>query len=138
MGRHTRERLVKKTPDNIYFGPPKDASYVHLTIAEFEAMRLKHFLNLNQKAAAENLNVSQPTFSRILDNAHRRITQALYEGRNIAIHGGNIKYKDDFKGFGCLKCEFEWPDKKASRDTNGQKCPKCSSNDIFLLVKEPL
>ncbi len=138
MGRHTRERLVKKTPNNLYFGAPKDDSAVHLTIAEFEAMRLKHFLNLNQKAAAASLNVSQPTFSRILDNAHRRITQALYEGKKIAIHGGNIRFKDDFKGFGCQKCEFEWVDGKASKNTNGKKCPNCSSNDIFLLVKEPL
>jgi len=138
MGRKTRERLIKTPPNNFYFNPPKDSNYITLTVAEFEAMRLKHYLNLNQQEAAENLHVSQPTFSRILENAHARVTQALYEGKNIAIFGGNVKFKEDFKGYGCLACDSEWKDEKASRKLNKTTCPKCNSTEVFFLLKEPL
>jgi len=138
MGRKTRMRLVKQTPNNFYFQPLKDEDAIILTIAEFEAMRLKHYINLNQKDAAEKIGVSQPTFSRILENGHRRMTQALIEGKSIRIFGGNVNYKKGFNGYGCLACNNEWEDESASKDEKGVKCPKCESTEVYHLIKEPL
>ncbi|MFX1410546.1 MAG: DUF134 domain-containing protein [Promethearchaeota archaeon] len=142
MGRRTRMRFVKRTPDNLYFTEVGESTssteqFVILTIAEFEAMRLKHYVNLNQKEAADKMGVSQPTFSRILENAHQKTTQALMEGKEIRVYGGNINIKQGFIGYGCLNCNEEWEDENASKDKK-VNCPKCESEKVYYLVREPL
>jgi predicted DNA-binding protein (UPF0251 family)/DNA-directed RNA polymerase subunit RPC12/RpoP len=141
MGRRTRMRFVKNPPSNFYFirrieDPLYEASVV-LTVAEFEAMRLKHYISLTQKDSADKMGVSQPTFSRILESAHQKVTQAFVEGKNINIFGGNVNLKKPFLGYGCLKCEHEWEDPQASQDSK-TTCPECGSNDVYFLVKNPL
>jgi len=137
MGRHTRLRQVKYPPHNFYFQSEDDNSSVGLNIAEFEALRLKHYISLTQKSSADTMGVSQPTFSRILEKAHEKITQALIEGKNIRVYGGKINYKQDYKGYGCLNCDEEWEDELASKDHN-INCPKCKSKRVYFLVREPL
>lgn len=139
MGRRTRKRYVKQTPGNFYFtrdvqGPEET---VELTIAEFEAMRLKHYVNLNQKEAADKMGVSQPTFSRILDASHNKMTKALMEGKQIRVVGGNIQIKKGFTGYGCLNCDNEWKDENASKDKKAT-CPNCGSSNVYFLVREPI
>jgi len=139
MGRRTRGRWVKRTPSNFYFNeaPSSLDTAVILGIAEFEAMRLKHYLDLNQKEAADMMGVSQPTFSRILEEAHKKTTQALIEGKAIRVSGGNINFKKGFIGYGCLECGAEWEDETASKEKRVE-CPKCSSKSVYYLVKEPI
>ena len=137
MGRRARQRWVKYPPDNVYFsrdGRNIEDSIV-LTVSEFEAMRLKHYVNFNQKDAAEKMGVSQPTFSRMLERAHQKVTQALYEGKSIHVHGGNIDYKTSFTGYGCLSCNNEWEDAQASKERIVE-CPKCESKKVYYLVRE--
>ena len=141
MGRRTRMRYVKSTPNNFYFQSegkaPLLVDFVGLTVAEFEAMRLKHYISLNQKESAEKMGVSQPTFSRILDKAHQKITTALIEGKDIRVHGGNINFKRGFKGYGFLARSGEREDETASQERK-TNCPKCESEKIYYLVREPL
>ena len=141
MGRQTSMRYVKNPPSNFYFPSesedPTVDDFVGLTIAEFEAMRLKHYISLNQKESAENMSVSQPTFSRILDKAHQKITQALIEGKDIRVYGGNINLKKGFKGYGCLNCDEEWKDDLATKERK-VNCPNCDSKKVYYLVREPL
>ena len=141
MGRRTSMRFVKNPPDNFYFKEgledPSIDKYLTLTIAEFEAMRLKHYMRFPQKDASSKMGVSQPTFSRILESAHQKVTQALIEGKNIRVYGGNIQYKERFIGYGCLKCNNEWSDESASK-TKKVNCPKCESDKVYFLVKEPI
>jgi len=115
MGRRTRRRWVFKPPNNKYFvgTQPQMENCIILTLAEFEAMRLKHYNNLNQERAADSMGISQPTFSRILDISHQKITQALIEGKTIRVHGGNIDYKVSFIGYGCMNCDHTWEDVSA-------------------------
>jgi predicted DNA-binding protein (UPF0251 family) len=134
-------RYVKNPPKNFYFiqridDPLYEASVV-LTVAEFEAMRLKHYVSLTQKDSADKMGVSQPTFSRILESAHQKVTQAFVEGKNLYVFGGNINLKKRFRGYGCLNCDHEWSDPEASHDRKS-KCPKCNSDDVYYLVKNPL
>ena len=137
MGRHTRLRQVKKPPHNFYFESENDNSSVGLNIAEFEALRLKHYISLTQKSSADTMGVSQPTFSRILEKAHEKITQALIEGKDIRVYGGTINLKQDYRGYGCLNCDEEWKDELASKDRN-VNCPNCKSKKVYFLVREPL
>jgi len=141
MGRRTSKRFVKSPPNNFYFPSetedPLVEDFIGLTIAEFEAMRLKHYISLNKKDSAENMSVSQPTFSRILDKAHQKITQAFIEGKYIRVYGGNINLKKGFKGYGCLNCDEEWEDELATKERK-ISCPKCKAKKVYYLVREPL
>ena len=141
MGRQTSTRYVKNPPHNFYFPSetedPLVNNYIGLTIAEFEAMRLKHYIELNQKDSAENMSVSQPTFSRILEKAHKKITQALIEGKEIRVYGGNIEPKKTFIGYGCLNCDEEWEDMLATKERK-VNCPNCDSKKVYYLIREPL
>ncbi|MFW9896097.1 MAG: DUF134 domain-containing protein [Candidatus Thorarchaeota archaeon] len=136
MGRRRHRRWVSQTPNNFYFSsePPSENSIV-LTIAEFEAMRLKHYLGFNQRLAAEKMGVSQPTFFRILKNAHRKTTIALIEGKSIKIFGGNFDIKPKFMGYECVDCQYEWEDPEASRDRK-VTCVRCNSKNVYFLVRE--
>ena len=137
MGRRRGRRWVYQTPRNLYFTnqPLKAENTVILTIAEFEAMRLRHCAGLNQKASAEKMGVSQPTLSRILESAHRKNTLALLEGKIIKVYGGNFDYKVKFVGYGCLDCNHEWKDADATKNRK-VKCVNCNSENVFYLVKE--
>lgn len=113
--------------------PLQTANAVQLTIAELEGLRLKHFVGLVQKEAAKRMHVSQSTFSRILDSAHTKITQALVEGRAVRIEGGS--YRKIFRGFGCLACGHEWETKDTSEDRSATACPACQSTQVYKLSK---
>ncbi|MFX0036581.1 MAG: DUF134 domain-containing protein [Candidatus Hermodarchaeota archaeon] len=137
MGRRRGRRWVYHTPKNLYFAhqPPTAEDTVILTIAEFEAMRLKHYIGLNQKDAAEKMGISQPTFSRILEEAHRKNTVALIEGKPIRVYGGDVDYRRSFVGYGCQDCNHEWEDPTASKEKK-VNCIKCNSNNVYHLIKE--
>jgi len=141
MGRPQRIRYVEKVPDFTYFKPQSNSfqkgSEVILTIAEFEALRLKHQEGKTQIECAKLMNVSQPTFSRILDLAHKKITEALADGKSIRIEGGPIRIKKIFIRYECLDCLNEWVCEYPS-ETNKKftLCPKCKSNKLYFLKKE--
>ena len=71
--------------------PLAELSEVMLTIGEFEAIRLKDKLGLDQKEAAEKMKISQPTFHRTLESARKKIADAIINGKAIRIHGGEFK-----------------------------------------------
>jgi predicted DNA-binding protein (UPF0251 family) len=61
---------------------------VSLTVDEFEAIRLADLEGLYQADAAEKMNVSRQTLGRILESAHKKIADALVNGKALAIEGG--------------------------------------------------
>ena len=56
-----------------------------LTPDEIEAIRLADFEGLYQEEAANQMEVSRPTFGRILSNARKKIATALILGKAIEI-----------------------------------------------------
>ena len=60
-----------------------------MKVEELESIRLKDHLRLSQEEAAERMGISQPTFHRIVSEAHRKIAEAFVEGKAIRIEGGN-------------------------------------------------
>jgi predicted DNA-binding protein (UPF0251 family) len=62
-----------------------------LTVDELEAIRLADLEGLYQEQAAEKMNVSRQTFGRILESAHKKIADALVNGKALSIQGGAIK-----------------------------------------------
>jgi predicted DNA-binding protein (UPF0251 family) len=92
MPRPRRMRRVRFGPNADYFKPRgvpvSDLDIVDLKIEELEAIRLKDYDDIDQIEAAKKMDVSQPTFHRILEEARRKIAKALVEGNAIKIHGG--------------------------------------------------
>jgi uncharacterized protein len=70
--------------------PGQEAGEVLMTLDEFEAIRLADSERLHQQEAAARMNVSRPTFGRILDAAHGKIAAALIRGESLRIEGGPI------------------------------------------------
>jgi predicted DNA-binding protein (UPF0251 family) len=62
-----------------------------LTVDELEAIRLADLQGLYQEQAAEKMNVSRQTFGRILESAHKKIADALVNGKALSIQGGSIE-----------------------------------------------
>jgi len=62
-----------------------------LTVDEYEAIRLKDLEGLEQEEAAKKMNISQPTFHRLLSSARKKITDAIVNGKAIKIEGGDYK-----------------------------------------------
>ncbi len=88
-----RKRRIEGRPQFERFGPHSSQSTgeIHLTLGEYEALRLKDHLGFDQEKAAEKMNVSQPTFHRILRAGRKKSAMALAEGKDLLIQGGDIQ-----------------------------------------------
>jgi len=65
--------------------------HVNLTIDELEAIRLADLQGLYQQQAAEKMNISRQTLGRILESAHKKIADALVNGKALSIEGGPVE-----------------------------------------------
>jgi predicted DNA-binding protein (UPF0251 family) len=71
--------------------PVRELDEVVMTLDEYEAMRLADLDGLYQERAAEQMNISRPTFSRIIESAHMKMADALVHGKALRIEGGPVK-----------------------------------------------
>ena len=130
MVRPKKYRYVGKEPIIDYFKPRgipiKDLQEINLTKEEYESVRLKEIENYDQKKCAELMNVSQPTYSRILDSARKKIADAIINGKALKIEGGVFKLVK--RNFNCFKCTYDWEIKFGIG--RPQICPKCKSSQI--------
>jgi len=65
--------------------PRGDELPIQLEPAELEALRLVDLEDLSQEEAGKRMGVSRGTVWRLLQEARRKVTQALVEGRPIRI-----------------------------------------------------
>ena len=155
-----RPRLFRRVgllPNITYFKPAgirlRELSEVILNVDEFEAVRLKDLEEMDQEQAAKKMNISQPTFHRLVISARKKIADALVNGKAIRIEGGMYKMVQSIQpgmgrgrgrgmGFGgrgrmggpfaagpggickCTKCSYEEPQVRG-QPCMSKKCPKC-------------
>lgn len=108
MAREKVQRELSLKLHSKYFGP-KDVEpeeTIVLLHEEIEAIQLMNILNMYQEEAAQKMNVSRPTFTRILKNARRKIAMALIYGYNLKIH----EVKNDFYVAVCSSSKTELKD----------------------------
>ena len=94
--------------------PVRDLEEVVLTLDEFEAIRLADLNGLYQEPAASRMNISRPTFSRLIESARRKVAEALVHGKVLRIEGGPI-LPDPHRR--CAECSEEWE--------GSGVCPRC-------------
>lgn len=75
---------------------------VTLLFEEYEALRLTDYEGMTQEQAAEKMQVSRPTFTRIYEQARKTIAKAFVEGSAIIIQGGDVQF--DKKWYRCRTC----------------------------------
>ncbi len=145
-------RRIGFEPSIVYFKPAgvpiARLKEVVLAFEELEAVRLKDLLQMEQREAAERMNISQPTFHRLLLEARKKVADAIVNGKAIRIEGGIYKMVQPTRrgmargrggaggkgmGFGgpplecvCPKCGTQSP-KARGRPCIQQKCPKCGT-----------
>jgi len=100
-----------------------------LSVEELEAVRLKDLEGLEQEECAERMQVSRPTFQRVLVSAREKIARALVEGAAIRVEGGN--YRVAKREFRCRACgrEFEVPFGTGQRGVE-ITCPRCGAGEV--------
>lgn len=121
-------RRVGFQPGYNYFRPrgiPIDKlEEVILTLDELEAIRLADFNRMYQEQAAKCMNVSRPTFGRIIDSAHNKIADALVNGKILKIESG-ITELAETKRYECSDCNtiIDVPE----QSPNITHCPICGN-----------
>ena len=104
MPRPRLRRRVWFEPNVTYFKPAGvrmiDLEESILAVEEFEAVRLKDLGGLDEETAAKKMNISQPTFNRLVTSARKKISDAIVNGKAIKIEGGVYKMMGRGMGFG--------------------------------------
>jgi predicted DNA-binding protein (UPF0251 family) len=139
MGRPPKERRVEQLPPVTHYKPAgvplRTLEEVILTIEEMEAIRLADIEQLGQGAAAERMEVSRPTFNRIVNTAHQKIAVALWQGHALRVDGGNFRIahhcQTGMRHFTCQTCGHKW----ALPHGTGQRChdltcPACQASTV--------
>ncbi|MGQ7870338.1 DUF134 domain-containing protein [Sunxiuqinia sp. sy24] len=129
MPRKKRQRRLLAPPSVkgfSVFGPKNRAEQVVLFFEEYESIKLLDYDNLTQEEAAVCMDVSRPTLTRIYESARNKVAQAMVEGKDLLIRGGNFQFDEHW--YRCNACSAKF--NMASADEN---CPICHSPEIISL-----
>ncbi|AAW40499.1 MAG: DUF134 domain-containing protein [Dehalococcoides mccartyi] len=92
MPRPYKCRRISEIPKVAYYKPAGIPLSLleenQLSTEEAEALRLKDLLGLEQAEAARQMNISRPTFQRMLYSARYKVADALLKGKALRIEGG--------------------------------------------------
>lgn len=136
MGRPHKERRVEQLPPVTHYKPAgvplRLLEEITLTIEEMEAIRLADIEQLDQGAAAERMEISRPTFHRIVNTAHQKIASALWEGHALRVDGGNFRIahrcQTSLRHFTCQTCGHKWNlPRGTGQRCQDLQCPACQA-----------
>jgi len=110
--------------------PSRALESIVLTVDEYEAIRLADHLGLEHQAAAECMHISRPTFTRLIEQARRKVATALVEGKELIIEGGNVDFVNTLAH--CHDCgeTIQKPINEAI-----ENCPECGSENVEDLAQ---
>ncbi len=94
-----------------------------LSVEEIEAIRLKDREGLEQEECAGRMQVSRPTFQRILAGARSKLAEAIIEGKAIKVEGGN--YRIAAGQFVCSRCRGSIETACQRGRRRSMVCPQC-------------
>lgn len=135
MARPTKWRKIEHIPTMPYFVPTEqgvdELAENIIKLEELEAIRLKDLEGLEQAECAKLMEVSRPTFQRILLSAREKIADSLINGKMVHVEGGN--FTRNICPIRCGNCGGEWKESFENIEAikNGKYiCPKCGSDQI--------
>jgi uncharacterized protein len=133
MARPQKDRLIKEPPLFSEFKPAgipgRLVEKVILTIDEYEAFRLSDNLAMSQEEAADEMEISRPTFTRLIESARKKISELIINGKMLVIEGGNIHFRQNL-----IKCRGCGHLFNIDIEENIRKCPICDSDELINLA----
>jgi len=130
MVKPRKKRNVLYPPRTLYFKPHgvpvNNLQDVIITIDEYEAVRLADYKQLKQEEAAKKMNISRPTFTRLIDSARKKVAEAIINGKAIRIEGGSFIFLRN--RIRCLSCGNIW--EMEGIPNPNLTCPNCSSTNL--------
>ncbi len=133
MPRPKNDRIVNEPPLYTEFKPIGVAGIslkqILLSLDEYEALRLADYRGLSQEEAADEMNISRSTFSRLVEQARKKIADFLVHGKLLTIDGGNIHFRNNI--IRCLDCGYMF---KTNISVPLQNCPDCDSKNLLNLA----
>jgi predicted DNA-binding protein (UPF0251 family) len=135
VARPAKPRFVTEEPFVDFFKPRgiplRELERECLSVEELEALKLVDIECLYQEDAAERMEISRPTFQRVLKSARGKVARCLAEGKALGIEGGNYVIAGEGKTFECLSCEHSWEEPFGSGARACETtCPECGKMTV--------
>ena len=129
MPRPLKMRSVRRPPLYAGFKPTgvqaRHLQDQHLSLDEFEAIRLADFEGLDHHEAAGRMEISRSTFSRLVERARHKVARFLIEGRHLKIDGGAVHFRGNL-----LRCADCGHVVQTAFDVATGSCPECGSTRL--------
>jgi len=104
-----------------------------LGLDEYEALRLVDYLGLEHREAAVEMEISRPTFTRLLEKARNKLSRFLVEGRHLIIGGGQVHFRDNM--IKCQDCGHMFKTNMGGPlPEELTSCPSCGSSKLVDLA----
>lgn len=130
MGRQIKTRSVESPPRFFRFTAEdaptdKPQQQVQLHLDEYEALRLSDNLGYDHGEASRIMDISRPTFTRLLNRARAKMARFLTDGGELEITGGEVLFAADV--YCCRICfrPFRWT------GSGAPVCPRCRSDEVL-------
>lgn len=136
MVRPKRKRWVGSPPRYNNFKPAgvkqRELGKVILSLDELESIRLADLQGMEHVEAADTMEISRPTFTKLLKVAHEKVAEALIEGKMLIFEGGPVHFRRNVlhctECGSYFKCDFQ--------ETDNLKCPNCGSDAVNSLAEQ--
>lgn len=135
MPRPPKVRSVQGGPQATYFKPrgipARTLQTVVLGLDELEAIRLADLEGLYQEEGAARMQISRPTFGRLLAQARAKVADALFHGKALVFEGGAVLL-GTAAGFECGQCGQRW--QLPAQSAPPGECVSCGSERISSVM----
>ena len=100
-----------------------------LSLDEYEAFRLADHIGLSHAEAADEMEISRSTFSRLIEKARRKIADLIIQGKLLTIDGGSIHFRKNI--IRCNDCGHMF---NINISSSIVECPSCNSKNLVNLA----
>ncbi|HCC69911.1 MAG TPA: DNA-binding protein [Bacteroidales bacterium] len=133
MSRPKSNRVVYEPPIHTEFKPVGNKSQslevIDLTLDEFEALRLADQMAMSHAEAADEMEISRSTFTRLIERARKKLADFIIQGKLLCINGGNVHFRNNI-----IKCQSCGHMFKMSFNETITECPVCKSHNLLNLA----
>ncbi len=133
MPRPQFNRIVHEPPLYSQFKPlgvrGQDVKQIVLSLDEFEAFRLADQLGYSHAQAADEMEISRSTFSRLIEKARKKVADFIILGGLLTIGGGSVHFRVNI--LQCRDCGHMF---KVKFEHDVTECPECKSEKILNMA----
>jgi len=133
MPRPKSNRIVYEPPIYTEFKPVgsrgQALDVIDLTVDEFEALRLADQQAMTHAEAADEMEISRSTFTRLIERARKKLADFIIQGKLLSINGGNIHFRNNI--IKCQSCGYMF---KINFNQTITECPVCKSDNLLNLA----